>query len=82
MDRLSDHLHPVHRALHIFARLGMLADFRAWYLECRRPMSEMRSMITRWAGHTVETRTHTVEGKGKGVREIVGCPSFDLYCVA
>ena len=47
LDRLSDHLHPVHRALHIFARLGMLADFKAWYLECRRPMSEMRSMITR-----------------------------------
>ncbi|CAM9304499.1 unnamed protein product [Ectocarpus sp. 6 AP-2014] len=47
LDRLSDHLHPVHRALHIFARLGMLADFKTWYLECRRPMAEMRSMITR-----------------------------------
>ncbi|CAM9528131.1 unnamed protein product, partial [Ectocarpus sp. 12 AP-2014] len=47
LDRLSDHLHPVHRALHIFARLGMLPDFKAWYLECRRPMAEMRSMITR-----------------------------------
>ncbi|CAM9165011.1 unnamed protein product, partial [Scytosiphon promiscuus] len=47
LDRLSDHLHPVHRALHIFARLGMLDDFKAWYLECRRPMAEMRSMITR-----------------------------------
>lgn len=49
LDRLSDHLHPVHRALHIFARLGMLDDFKAWYLECRRPMAEMRSMITRYA---------------------------------
>ncbi|CAM9436333.1 unnamed protein product [Ascophyllum nodosum] len=47
LDRLSDHLHPVHRALHIFARLGMIQDFKAWYLECRRPMAEMRSMITR-----------------------------------
>lgn len=25
----------------------MLDDFKAWYLECRRPMAEMRSMITR-----------------------------------
>lgn len=56
MDRLSDHLHPVHRALHIFARLGMLTDFKAWYLECRRPMAEMRSMITRYDSTKEEPR--------------------------
>ncbi|CAN0445265.1 unnamed protein product, partial [Discosporangium mesarthrocarpum] len=47
LDRLNDFLHPVHRALHIFARLGMLDNFNKWYLEYRRPMSELRSMITR-----------------------------------
>ncbi|KAG5180361.1 exocyst complex component 6 [Tribonema minus] len=51
LDHLSEHLHPVHRALHIFARLGMLDDFKAWYVERRRPMAELRSMVTRDLDH-------------------------------
>ncbi|CAM9343266.1 unnamed protein product [Chrysoparadoxa australica] len=47
LDHLSDYLHPVHRALHIFDRLQMLSDFKAWYVEYRLPMAELRSMITR-----------------------------------
>ncbi|CAM9400088.1 unnamed protein product, partial [Phaeothamnion confervicola] len=51
LERLSTYLHPVHRALHIFARLHMLPDLRAWYLEHRRPMAELRAMITRDLEH-------------------------------
>jgi hypothetical protein len=47
LDQMGSFLHPVHRALHIFDRLNLMEDFHSWYLDYRRPMAELRSMITR-----------------------------------
>lgn len=47
LESMNDYLHPVHRALHIFARLHLLDDFKTWYLEYRWPMADLTTMSSR-----------------------------------